>query len=101
MTWNKVEADIIKEHGKTLKSIEKALVGDIETKEPGLIDDIGYLKRMINKLKTAMEKNRKQHIALFTLVGICLGILFLDMFGIKLDANIFLQFASNVIKAIF
>ena len=101
MTWNKTEADIIKEHGKTLKTIEKALVGDMVTKEPGLIDDISYLKKAIDKLKDAMSKNRKQHITMFTLTGVCLGLVVLHIAGFVIDLNVLLQFATNVIKAIF
>ena len=69
MTWSKPEQLIIKGLVRSTESIETALVGNIETKEPGLIDDIRALKTSADSTEVALKKNKKQHLVIFSLIG--------------------------------
>ena len=81
MGWSKPEQEIIRGLVDTSKKIESALIGDLETKEPGLIDDVRELKTGAEKAKTAFYDNRKQHIMLFGLVGVGITITLMQAFG--------------------
>jgi len=99
MTWNKAEAKIIEDQGKTLKKIEVALVGDIETKEPGMIDDVRDIKSDIEHMKGKLKSNKKQHIRLFIISSLSLVLILYHLFGEQITFNGVLKIVTEFIKA--
>ncbi len=94
MTWNKAEALIIKDHGRSLKTIETALIGDIEKQSPGMIDDI-------NGLKSGMVENKKQHKLLFSLIGsLTLLMIYQSLVG-TLSIDSITKMFTNILKVVF
>ena len=70
MTWSKPEQVIIKGLSTSVKKIETALVGNIETKEPGMIDDLRDTQKEVGYIKTKLKDNKKQHLMLFGILGV-------------------------------
>lgn len=99
MTWTKLEQETIKNLAKDIRSINIALIGDIKTQKSGMIDDLREVKKDISQIKKSIKLNKKQHIALFILSGVSFAFILYHLFGSG-SINIFLQFMSNVIKAI-
>lgn len=72
MTWSKPEQKIMDEQGKSIEQIKTALLGNLETKEPGLIDDMRDTQHVMKSVKTELKLNRKQHLILYSLIGFML-----------------------------
>lgn len=72
MSWSKLEQKTIEEHGKSLKIIEQALVGNLETKEPGMIDELRDTRHDVTTIKVELKDNKKQHFYLFGVLGFLL-----------------------------
>lgn len=81
MTWSKPEQVIIKGLSDSVKTIETALVGNIETKEPGMIDDLRDTQKDVGYIKTKLRENKKQHLVLFGTLGVVVAVIVYTALG--------------------
>lgn len=71
MTWSKTEQETINKQNETLEEIKTALLGDLKTKEPGLIDDVRDINVAVEGHTKQLEVNMKQHLYLLLGITLC------------------------------
>ncbi len=101
MTWSKAEAKIVDKQTESIERIEKALLGDMETKEPGLIDDVRDMKTDINTLKKDNKAGKRRHISLFIISTLSFVLIGTHIYGKFLTFDFVSTLITNIIKAIF
>ena len=96
MTWSKIERDTINSLTTSVGKIETALVGDLVTKTPGMIDDLRDTMNEVGYIKTRLNKFKKQHLVLFAMASFSLIVVVAIAFGG--DAKAIVDWVGNVIS---
>ncbi len=71
MTWSPTEQKIVSKQSETLEEIKTALIGNLKTREPGLIDDVREMGTAVNQHTELFKVNIKQHLWLLLGITVC------------------------------